>query len=102
MQTIQELEEFRLKFQNWMQEKNFNNRLISLLIIDPDYHDLFTFFLENRALEWLQESKIQDKKSHIDAINTYKVACMEERGLRKLRILKFRKISTKSEDIVKN
>ncbi len=66
--SLEDLEKFRTEFEIYIRDKNFNNSLIVELIRSNVYKQLFTFFLEERAEEWIKTSKINDKESHLKAL----------------------------------
>lgn len=95
MSSIEELEKFRTEFEIYIRDKNFNNSLIVELIRSNIYKKLFTFFLEERAEEWIKTSKINDKESHLKALQEYIHAIKNDRGLAKMRILRYKNFAKK-------
>jgi len=95
--TREELDAFKDRFEEYIRSKNYNNSLIVELIRSDEYKELFVFFLEERAREWIKTSKINDKDSHLEALEEYLSGGKTERGLAKFRILKYRKMHSKKD-----
>lgn len=51
--------------------KKYNNCTIKRIIAHQNLGPLFRSFLKDRANDWVDESKIQDKHSHHEAIQIY-------------------------------
>lgn len=54
-----------------MSHYNYNNKTIEVLSRDPLVKQLFEQFLRKKAGEWVESSKIHDKKIHKEAIALY-------------------------------
>ena len=94
----EELEQFRRTFEDWISARNFNNSLI-IDLMSNQYSDLFDYFLKERAEDWISQSKILNKSSHFQALREYHNIITQERGLSKVRVLKFRKNRTKEQKL---
>jgi hypothetical protein len=53
----------------------FNNRLVNSMVENQNIHGLFEQFLSTEARSWLEQSKIKDRTSHMEAIELYLRSC---------------------------
>lgn len=60
----EDLDNFRSNFLVYFKPKKFNNQLIRELFNSELYKDLFYYFLNNGALEWLNQSAVSNKDAH--------------------------------------
>jgi len=85
-----DIDSMRHRFEAFIRARNFNNQLI-VDLIKSEFNELFVYFLEHRAGEWLKNSKVNDKLAHEEALEQYIKASHDERELCKMRVLKYRK-----------
>ncbi|KAL4456574.1 hypothetical protein ABPG74_000681 [Tetrahymena malaccensis] len=59
---------FLKKFKRYICHKHFNNQTLTLLLKHKQYSQIFNYFLQNFAQNWLINSKIKNLKSHQEMI----------------------------------
>jgi len=88
VQNETSLQDFRKKLLAFEKKKHYNNRLIVELLSHREFKELFSFFLQNKARDWLNNSAVVDKKAHGDVLGTYIEASLDEGNLEKIVCLK--------------
>ncbi|EAR84470.1 hypothetical protein TTHERM_00691680 (macronuclear) [Tetrahymena thermophila SB210] len=96
-QIMSELNSIRKNFEKFISKKNYNNTLMVELIQNQEFNVLFSYFLKEKAQEWIYSSKIKDKLSHEEALNHYLLSLKDSKALAKVRCLKYRS-ATNIED----
>ncbi|KAL4479610.1 hypothetical protein ABPG72_004206 [Tetrahymena utriculariae] len=96
-QIMPELNSIRKNFEKFISKKNYNNTLMVELIQNQEFNVLFSYFLKEKAQEWIYSSKIKDKLSHEEALNHYLLSLKDSKALAKVRCLKYRS-ATNIED----
>ncbi|KAL4435108.1 hypothetical protein ABPG74_003601 [Tetrahymena malaccensis] len=92
-QIISELNSIRKNFEKFISKKNYNNTLMVELIQNQEFNVLFSYFLKEKAQEWIYSSKIKDKLSHEEALNHYLLSLKDSKALAKVRCLKYRSVT---------
>jgi hypothetical protein len=54
-----------------LETRKYNNNLIKTIIANPKLRELFRYFLQNEAAQWINESRVTDKTFHQEAIHVY-------------------------------
>ncbi|KAL4447050.1 hypothetical protein ABPG74_013902 [Tetrahymena malaccensis] len=70
-----QLNDFRSNLRNFFKGKKFNRVLLKEFIFEDLFRPLFLFFLENRALNWIESGRMKDKASHLRALKNFIFVC---------------------------
>lgn len=58
-------------YNSMLEEKKYNNNLIKRIICNPTLSEIFRHFLQTQASNWINDSRVNDKKLHYEAIEVY-------------------------------
>ncbi len=84
------------EIQRVITKNKFNNNVIRMILHAPHILPLFKAFLEHKALEEIDRSKIKDKETHYEAIKVY--ITMAEEALGEVPLAKTKVAEPETED----
>lgn len=71
----EQLVDFRASVRNFFKGKKYNRVLLKDFIFEDNFRSLFLFFLNNRALSWINSGRMKDKTSHLRALKNFIYIC---------------------------
>ena len=92
----EELSKFRRRYMDFEKKRMYNNKFMKDILQSNAFKDIFSYFLENEAENWLLKSKVEDKKSHMIALRFYIEASLDPFLLEKLKVLKEKRKNKKN------
>lgn len=70
-----ELNKLKEKLKLFFKGKKYNRALLKEFMFDFEFRKLFSYYLEDRALNWIETGRMKDKASHMRALKNFNFVC---------------------------